>query len=200
MKSLRSVAVLAGLCALTPTLSAYDESMDGDLSTDPLAPTPLSFSLGLNSVTGSVVAAADTRDYFTFDIVPGQLLTGIFLADYTDLDVGGNGNRGFIHIDDGTSSVIPSAGTSSDFLGGSHLDRLIFPTATDNVLTTLSGAPQGGTGFAAPLGPGSYTINVQQTGPQTTGYTLDFEVIPEPTTAALVGLGALALSLRLRRR
>ena len=72
----------------------------------------------MNSVSGSVAAAADTRDHFTCDIAPGQLLTAIFQVDYKDLAAEGDGNRGFTHIDDGTSSVIPSAGARFDFLGG----------------------------------------------------------------------------------
>jgi len=192
-------SIALALAAPAAASTVFDESIDGDLSTDPLAPTPVAFTIGSNVVSGSVVATADTRDYFTFTIAPGQSLTGIFLLDYTDLNTGGNGDRGFAHIDDGVTSVIPSSGTSGDFLGGSHLDRGLFPDAAANVLDRLGLALQGGVGFGAPLGPGDYTFNVQQTGPELTGYSLSFEVVPAPSTlGALAGFGLLG-GLRRRR-
>jgi hypothetical protein len=175
----------------------WDESVDGELSGDPLASTAVSFSLGENIVSGRVQTAADTRDYFTFTIGAGQSLVGIFLLDYVDVASGGNGDRGFVHIDEGATSVIPSGGTSGSFLGGSHLDRGVFPSNTTNVLDRLALAPQGGVGFTTPLGPGTYTFNVQQTGPKLTAYSLGFEVAPGGRSLAALGFGVLAL---LRRR
>ncbi|MEL7472292.1 MAG: hypothetical protein AAGK04_03170 [Planctomycetota bacterium] len=193
-----ALLVAAAIATSASATVVHDEGVDGDLSTDPAVPTPLAFAVGTNTVTGSMSAPSDTRDYFTFTVGAGQSLNGIFLIDYTDLDIGGNGNRGFIHIDDGATSVIPSGATAGDFLGGSHLDRGVFPDAATNVLTTLAAAPQGGVGFVAPLGPGTYTINVQQTGPQNTGYTLDFQFVPSPGALAAIGAGGL-LALRRRR-
>lgn len=166
---------------------SYDEATDGDLSNDAANPTPLVLELGANQVTGRVQDPADTRDYLTFTIEPGQALTGIFLIRYEDLDTGADGNRGFIHIDDGSSSVVPDGETASAFLGGTHLDRGLFPSAADNVLTRLAEAPQGGTGFTAPLGPGEYTLNVQQTGPQNTAYTLEIVVAATDVYAQATG-------------
>jgi MYXO-CTERM domain-containing protein len=80
-----------------------------------------------------------------------------------------------------------------EFLGGHHLDRATFPTATDNMLDILAGAPLGGVGFTMPLGPGAYTINVQQTGTPLTAYELDIVVTPAPgAAAAMVVLAGLA--------
>ena len=189
---------LAAVTAAAQADIVHDEAIDGDLSTDPNAPTALAFPVGISTITGSMSAPSDTRDYFTFTIGAGQSLTGIFLTDYIDLDFGGNGNRGFIHIDDGATRVVPSGATAGDFQGGSHLDRAVFPDASINVLDALAAAPQGGVGFLAPLGPGTYTINVQQTGPQNTGYTLDFQVVPAPGAVATLALGGLA-ALRRRR-
>jgi hypothetical protein len=178
----------------------HDESINGDLSGDPLAPTPITAGLGSNVVTGSMVNPSDTRDYMTFTVGPGQQLTGIFLLDYTDLNVGGPGNRGFIHIDDGSTSVIPDFSTTDQFLGGSHLDRGLFPTASDNMLDRLALAVQGGVGFTTPLGPGDYVVNVQQTGPQLTGYAIDLVIVPAPATAGALALAALASTRRRRAR
>jgi hypothetical protein len=56
----------------------------------------------------------------------------------------------------------------------------------------LASAPLGGTGFEVPLGAGTYTYLVQQTGPQQTGYSIEFNVTPEPSGLlfVLIGLGA----------
>jgi len=200
-KSFRSVSVLvAGLAACgVATAADYDEAIDGDLSTDPLAPTSVGLEVGANEVRGTVQSPPDTRDYITFEVAEGELLTGLFLLEYTDVASGGNGDRGYIHIDDGPTSVVPGGGTIFDFLGGSHLDRGIAPDETFNLLEWLSGAPTGGSGFTAPLGAGAYTINVQQTGAELTRYRLSLVVEslgPTPCNAADVAepLGVLDLA------
>ena len=48
----------------------------------------------------------------------------------------------------------------------------------------------GSQGFSGPLGPGSYTFWVQETGPSTDNWDLDFMI--EATTPAVPGPGALA--------
>ena len=186
---MNSTAIALSILALGSMAHAdlvWDESADGDLSSVATSPTAISVASGSNVVSGRVQASGDTRDYFTFNIPSGLQLTGIFLLDYTDVVSGGNGDRGFIHIDDGTSSVVPSASTIASVLGGSHLDRAIYPNSTDNLLVALSGAPQGGSGFTVPLGPGDYTMNVQQTGAELTAYSLDLvlEATPPPGCAA----------------
>ncbi len=177
--------------------ASYVESVNGDLSTLPGAPTFISLDLGTNTVSGTVQASTDTRDYFSFTILPSQTLTGIFLLSYTDVNAGTTGNRGFIHIDDGLSSILPVSGTA--LLGGNHLDRSVYPLATTNVLANLATAPLAGSGFTAPLGSGSYTINVQQTGPQLTAYSLSLVVVPEPSVAVLMLVG-LCSAVGIRRR
>lgn len=154
--------------------SGYDEAVSGDLSTNPLAPTALSFSPGDNVVTGTVTSGApsDTRDYFTFTVPAGSQLTGIFLNDWRDFTSGANGNRGFMHIDNGSTSVVPGFDTMLDFLGGTHVDRSVAPTAATNLLNLMAAASAGGTGFTAPLPAGAYTINIQQAGPQRIRYTV----------------------------
>ena len=177
----------------TPT-AFYDESVDGDLSTDPNAPTALSFNLGSNTVIGSVATPADTRDFITFTIPEGQELTGILLQDYDDLDTApaSDGNRGFNAINAGTTGFIPGGDTIGNFLGGAHLDPL---TPGSDLLPILAEAPQAGTGFTTPLGAGDYVYVIQQTGPQNTGYTLDFilenapVIVPEVAIFDIQGAG-----------
>ncbi|MEM7145053.1 MAG: PEP-CTERM sorting domain-containing protein [Verrucomicrobiota bacterium] len=182
---LASVVVSTGGVSAATIIDEFAGGLTDDLSNDPLMPTAVNLDVGINTFIGQV-GAADTRDYFTFVIGAGESLTGIFLISYLDGTSGGVGNRGYIMIDDGATSVIPSGPTTNDFLGGSHLDTVVFPDATTNVLTTLALPAAGGVGFSAPLGPGTYTVNVQQTGSQLSNYELNFEVVPEPSSVALL--------------
>lgn len=187
----------AALFAFTaPATAGYDETVLGDLSNDPLNPTPVAFTLGDNIITGSMGSSNDVvngdRDFLTFTIGAGQQLGGLFLLSLTPAD------RGFHAISAGPTSVIPSgpgAGDVSTYLGSNHLDPV---SASVNLLTSL-GTPLAGSGFTPPLGPGTYSYMVQQTGAITQGYSLNFVVTPEPASLTLLTLGTLGLTRRYRR-
>ena len=185
--------------AVSPlTAATYLESVGGDLSNEPGAPTFINLDLGNNIITGSVTSPVDTRDFFSFTLQPGQGLSGIFLLSYLDGTTGLAANTGFIHLDDGLTSILPVSGTA--LLGGNTLNRTNYPLATTNVLTNLATAPLAGRGFTAPLVPGDYTINVQQTGSQLNHYSLSLVVVPEPSAASLVILAVVVgSSMRLRK-
>lgn len=152
---------------------------------DPLAPTPLLFAAGNNTVAGQVAAPRNTRDFFRFTVPEGTRLTGIYLEKWTaEAD-----NLGYMHIDSGTATVVPSAATIAEFLGGIHVSRGLFGPA-DNLLSALAAAPQGGTGFSTPLPAGDYVFNVQQTGPQESAYTLRFVIEYLPERLAVTNAGA----------
>jgi len=200
-------AVLCGLLlgvALLPSsgsaLPVWTESADGDLSSVADAPTAIALAVGANTIAGSVSAgAADTRDFITFTIGAGQQLSGLLLQQWEDGTVGGPANTGFHAINLGASSFVPGPATIGSFLGAAHIDFL--PAGTD-LLPGLGAGGLGATGFLGPLGPGTYSYVIQQTGSQLNLYALDFIVTPEPTTAILVGLGFASLSCvgRGRRR
>jgi hypothetical protein len=179
------------LLSASPVLALdYDESRDGDLSELPDAPTSLALEPGSNIVTGRLDGIGDIRDYMSFTIPSGQALSSILLLEYVNAELSFlPGNRGFHAIAAGPTSFIPSTTTAGLFLGGDHLDAQ--PTVVD-LLPILAGAPLAGTGFDVPLGPGTYTYHVQQTSPEATAYSLEFVVVPEPSTAVLL-LGGLAL-------
>ena len=162
-------------------LTTYDEGVDGDLSSDPAAPTAVAFAVGSNVVTGTTTtsAPADTRDYLTFTIAAGQALTSIMLDAYAPADTT------FQALAPGATSFIPSGGTSGSFLGSSHVNGGLVGT---DILDNMAALPFGGIGFAAPLGPGTYTYLIQQTGPEVTAYSLDFQIVPEPGTAYTLSL------------
>jgi hypothetical protein len=192
-----SIVLVGSLTSTASAAVAWDESVDGDLSTDPNAPTPVSFSLGSNLISGSITGPDDIRDYLTFTIPTGMALAELRQLEYVTLPGGEPGNRGFHAIIAGNTSFLPDASNIGNFLGGNHVDPL--PVGTD-MLPALAAATLGGTGFTIPLGPGTYTYHIQQTTQILTGYSLDFELVPEPTSLALLTIAVPALVRRRCRR
>jgi hypothetical protein len=194
---MRAIAIivigLAGAAASADEV--WNEFNHGDLSTDPNAPTPLAFGLGGNTIVGSVRSPEDTRDYITFEIPAGMGLVSLMQHQWQDLDTGGEGNVGFHAINAGPTSFIPSNDTIDLFLGADHMTPR--DPGTD-LLPDLANANLGGSGFEIPLGPGTYSYLVQQTGMEHTGYTLEFVLIPGPGGLAVLGFGA-AVAARRRR-
>lgn len=191
------LAAFAGAFA-APALasSAWDETVNGDLATDPAAPTPIAFSLGSNTVTGTVQATGDTRDYLTFTIAEGQQLAALLLLSYTDLATGQDGNRGFYAFNVGNTSAVPGGATANFFLAGNHLDPV--PAGFDLLTLLAPGDTLAGPGITGPLGAGTYTFLVQQTGPQLTGYSFDFVITPAPGAAAALAVAGVAAARRRR--
>jgi hypothetical protein len=170
--------VLGGLVLVTalamPSVAlAYDEAIDGDLSNNAAAPTPLVFGLGTNVVAGRVTTGTtptDTRDFLTFTIPAGRQLTGLRLVSWV------SGNTGFHAINVGATSVNPSSTTESSFLGGDHVNPAIKPFD----LVELLNGDTAGVGTTAPLGPGTYSYVIQETGPQLSDYRIEFTVSAAP--------------------
>lgn len=170
------IGAMALLLAVGCAPANHDEATDGDLSNDPLAPTPLEFNAGKNTISGTVTTSSmppDTRDFITFTVPPHHQLTALRLMKYLELSTGGPGNRGFHAINTGATSFVPGAATRLNFLGGDHVDPV--PDGTDLLPGLADGMPAG-TGFAVPLGPGTYSYVIQQTGPHVSAYTVEFEL------------------------
>ncbi len=192
MLRLRTIA-LAGLVAAAFAHSAtaasiWDESVNGDLSSDPGAPTVLALALGTNSITGTTQS---DMDFFTVTVPDGASFAQLLLTSFESTD-----DLAFLAIESGT--VITDLGSPANLLGWLHPSAALVGADIFDDLALGAGA----LGFTAPLGPGTYTLWMQQTGPEPVAYGIDLVVVavPEPPVGALfvLGLGALAIARRRR--
>jgi hypothetical protein len=187
---LATLALLLVLAAPAGAAVIHDESVDGDLSTDPNAPTALVFAVGGNTIIGTVANSnqlppAGDRDFITFTIPAGQALTGLNLLAYSP------DNLGFAAFNAGATGFIPSAATNGNFLagihpGGAHVGTDLMPLFVDESVT-LNALP------APRLEPGTYTFIFQQTTNIVQSYSLEFVVDAEtgaeaPTWGAIKSL------------
>jgi hypothetical protein len=197
MRKWIAVSVLGALGLLLPGVASafdYDEDVppNVDLSTNAASPTPLTIALGNNRLRGSVVSSADTRDYITFTIPPGQQLDALNLLRWEQLPSGAP-NLGF-HFLDGPPPSVDPASNSGSFLGGDHVDAAHIGTNRLVALSDgLSGASTAGTGFTVPLPAGTYVYEIQQTSGQRMGYEIQFVVGNAPSPVPVFGTWAIAV-------
>jgi len=190
ISTLASFFIFSALCNSSAAVLSYNEVVDGDLGA-PTAPTSLTFGIGANTIMGQVdTGGGDTRDAFSFTLGAGQILESVILLAYDNptTTAVNDGNTGFYHFDDGLVSVIPNGTTSASLITGRTFN---FGLAGTDLLNTTN--QTGGPGIpAGELGAGSFTFNIQNTS-TISDYTLQFNVIPEPTTASTLLLGSFLL-------
>ena len=179
----------AVLCSGCFGATIYDESTMGDLSNNGLSPTFLNFSPGSNTVRGTTGQGTIVdRDYLTF-LVP-QGFAVISLIELANTTVGAAVS--FIGIEQGNALTVPTnAQTAAGLVGWTHYGA----TTTDtDLLPAMSLSSLGSSGFSGPLGPGTYSVWIQDGNVGTFSYGFDFRLaaVPEPGTLGMV-LGALAL-------
>lgn len=164
---------------------SYDESINGDLSSNPNAPTNVGvFAVGTHTVRGTSSGAE--QDDYTFSIPSGASLTQVVNSFYNSPT---GDDTAFIGLASG--STIPNQGSApGNLLGYTHFGPN-FSTVGTNILDDIA-VGSGAIGFTPPLGPGSYSIWSQQAGSPAT-FQMDFIVTPEPAGLAVFALGALAL-------
>lgn len=190
--TIRTITAIAATTAAAANAAVYNEAVDGDLSDDRFNPTLIGLDNGLNTVTMDVVNSNDTmsgdRDYFTISLAAGQTVSNVTLADLS-LPNGGIDDTAFIGLGSGNFfDFDPDTNTGPGLIG-----------------FLLTGSSDVGTNIIAPLtaggsdfGPGDFSFWVQQTGQDLTQISLGITVVPAPTTAALLTLGALATTRRRR--
>ncbi|MEM1447713.1 MAG: hypothetical protein AAF726_24000 [Planctomycetota bacterium] len=138
----------------------FDEARGDEASGDHLNPTVLSFPLGSSTVVvnqqGDFEIGGRDIDYITFDVPAGQQLSALnmegFIADPF--------NQAFFGLVFGSS--FPNDANNTDIL---DLDGGLLASETQIGTDILPGFNQFVGSFTAPLGPGTYTIWFNQTGP-----------------------------------
>lgn len=179
----------------------YDESVSGDLSNSGATPTVLTVGLGSNEVFGTTGKTNNTidRDYFTFTVPAGEVLSAITVLPGTQTL--GTLGESFIGMEAGPQVTIGTSPTdASGLLGWLHYGTGDIGV---DILPLMGSAGDGASGFTAPLPSGTYSFWVQEASAGTVHYGFDFTIAtPEPGSQALLlaGLTLLLAKLVFRNR
>ena len=186
MKTPLLLALLLALATPVGAAVLWNESVNGDLSSNPAGPTALVFAQGANTIIGTVRNSNNTttgdRDYITFTVPANKTLVALNALVYTPDFLG------FCAFNAGTTSYIPSVATDTSFLAGVHISAAdvgtnMLPRFVANVATTNA--------LAAPeLLPGNYCFLIQQTGTALQSYSLEF-VLDGPVPSENASWGAI---------
>jgi len=169
--------------------AGWNESIDGDLSNDGLAPSVVMLQLGSNPLRGSF--GAPDRDYLAVTVPQGLQLHALRYGAGMVL----GGVRSFIGVQAGPQlTVLPTTETADGLLGWAHFQDAVVGT---DLLPDI-GAGYGASGFSGPLPAGTYTFWIQETSREPgLAFAFDLEVsaVPEPASAWLLlgGMGWLLL-------
>jgi hypothetical protein len=194
-KSLVALAFALMISGPATAATVWNETTDGDLSGNPLAPTPVTFAPGGNDVIGRVGGA--DQDFFTFTVPTHYALTS--LTEVNIIFENPNDNAFFIALESGPQITVNTVSPTSaaGLLGWHH--GVPGENGTD-ILPAMSTSGMGATGFTVPLGPGQYSVWLQDNFPIDYDFRFAISRIPEPGTVPLL-LTALAalVGLRLHR-
>ena len=191
------VTVVAALLFVAQSFAnniSYVESVDGEIG-DPSSVTDMGVAgFGSNTVTGIIenttLSSGFDADVFSFTIEPGHQLQSIaFAVMESNLMVE---SQHLIAFNDGPVDTV--AGLDNIFIGlvTSSFVGQNFLTSTDD----LFGSPPVG----GPLGPGTYHVWFQETlVTEDVNYTIEIQVVPEPTSAFLVVMIGVGAALRRSR-
>ncbi len=182
--------VLPALLAVTGASAdvIWDESINGDLSGDGLAPTPFVLDSGTHSLLAST--GVGDREYISITIPVGLELSELWLAAYQGTD-----GVAFVGIQEGPQFTVQQADGPAGLLGWSHFGTGAGQVGT-NILDDI-GVGAGAIGFDGPLTAGTYSFWMQQLAPAVS-YQFDFVVVPAPACAGIFAMAGLAACRRRR--
>jgi hypothetical protein len=150
--------------------ASYNEIVFGDLSSDPGNPTPLEIVHPDEAITG--ITGGGDFDFIDIEVPAFHKLESVVVNDYT------GATQSFAGLQLGS---VWTAGTGLGvnpalLLGWTHFG----PAASgaglgSDILDDLATPKSGSAGFTRPLGPGHYTLLLQDTGAEV-GYSLQFNL------------------------
>jgi PEP-CTERM motif len=201
------IALALGLGSVASAGVIWNETGNGDLSGDHLAPTVVgTLTHGSNQIFGQTgnpgspdSPTTPDRDYFVITVP-----VGLHLASITVLPGTTSGNVSFIGLQAGSQFTIPpvpNPSSAAGMLGWFHYSPAVIGQDILDDMSIPNRLMSGNSGFTIPLGPGNYAFWVQDTsGGGPFNYGFDLLAVSEPGTIAmmLLGLGGLGFSLRKR--
>ncbi len=177
--------ILSGAALNISAAIIYNESA-GDLSNFGNAPTPLALLEGENQILGTLSSSPNgtDSDYFTFTVPGGLDLTAILVLPGTTTGPLGT----YFGVQSGDQVTVPPA--AADLTG--LLGFTYYLAGNGNIITDVGVGGNGATGFIPPLGPGTYSFVLQDTGEGSFDYGLSFQLL---ATAPEGGPGILGCAL-----
>lgn len=190
LKNLSIAAFMSAACSAQAAV-VWDETAQGDLSNNGLAPSALVFAAGSNQVlgdTGNNGQVVD-RDYFHFTVPAGMRLTAITVLGNTNV----SGGSSFFGLQVGDQLTVAPSGAGADaMLGYTHYG---------NDFIGLDLLPLLAVAYPLGLPSATYSIWVQETGgPATYGFDFVVAEVPLPGAGTLLGAGLVSLAGLRRRR
>lgn len=167
-------AATSGIVASSQAAVVYHELIDGDLANS--IGSPSSLPMYASTVGGTLHATTDREDHFIIgNLTPGATATFDWSYNMTDEQL----QAGFI-FSDPTLGELHNTGFMSALTGSNSTPALTVPASGQIRVSVLNNS------------------NTEAGGPTTNWSVSTADVVPEPSSSALVALGAL-LALRRRR-
>lgn len=164
-------AALLVTAAVQPANGAsWNENVFGDLSSNPAHPTPLKIVHPDEAITGSV--GGGDFDFIDLEVPAFHTLDSIVVEDYA------GSTQSFAGLQLGSTWTAGTGGGINPalLLGWTHFGPVASGAGVgDDIFDDLATPKSGSAGFTRPLGPGHYTLLLQDTGAEV-GYSLTFNL------------------------